>query len=128
MRLAFLVAKALLEGDFASYFAGVPSAAQDPEPIVVREGAFSREALMDGEERGRVDVRVLVVRDEEAAAERDADACERWLRSFGWEAASRDGRWRVCGMDTTAPAMGARDGSGRYVCSFEVRLTVVRSL
>ena len=32
MQLSFLIAKALLEGDFAS----VPSAAVEPEPIVLR--------------------------------------------------------------------------------------------
>lgn len=32
MQPSFLIAKALLEGDFAS----VPSAADDPEPIVLR--------------------------------------------------------------------------------------------
>lgn len=38
MQLSFLVAKALLEGDFASYFASLPSADVEPEPIVLREG------------------------------------------------------------------------------------------
>jgi hypothetical protein len=51
LQLSFLIAKALLEGDFASYFASVPSAADDPEPIVVREV--------------------------EATADADAQACER---------------------------------------------------
>lgn len=77
MQLSFLIAKSLLDGDFASYFASVPSAADDPEPIVVREGSFEREARMEDEERGTVTVAVLVVRDVEATAEADAQACER---------------------------------------------------
>ena len=102
MQLSFLIAKALLEGDFASYFASVPSAADDPEPIVVREV--------------------------EATAEADAQACERWIRTYGWEPVAENGSWRICGLDTTAPAFKERDGSGRFVYEFDVRLTVVRSL
>ena len=102
MQLSFLIAKALLEGDFASYFASVPSAADDPEPIVVREV--------------------------EAQAEADAQACERWIRTYGWEPVAENGSWRICGLDTTAPAFKERDGSGRFVYEFDVRLTVVRSL
>ena len=102
MQLSFLIAKALLEGDFASYFASVPSAADDPEPIVVR--------------------------DVEAQAESDAQACERWIRAYGWEPVAENGSWRICGLDTTAPAFKERDGSGRFVYEFDVRLTVVRSI
>lgn len=128
MQLSFLIAKALLEGDFASYFASVPSAADDPEPIVVHEGRFEREARMEHEERGTVTVAVLVVREVEAQAESDAQACERWIRAYGWEPVAENGSWRICGLDTTAPAFKERDGSGRFVYEFDVRLTVVRSL
>ena len=127
MQLSFLVAKALLEGDFASYFASSPSAA-DPEPIVLRQGKFEREAVLPDGERGRVAVTVLVVREVEADAESDADACERWLRRFGWERHAENGRWRIAGLDTTAPCFVERDGSGRFVWGFDVVLTVVRSL
>lgn len=112
MQLSFLIAKALLEGDFASYFASVPSALDDPEPIVLRQGAFEREARMENEERGTVAVTVLVVREVEATADADAQACERWLRSYGWEPYAENGSWRICGLDTTAPAFKERDGSG----------------
>ncbi len=128
MRLAFLVAKALLEGDFASYFARIPSAAVDPEPIVLREGAFERDVRMPDEERGTVTVTVLVVREVEAEAERVAEEAERWVRSYGWEPVAENGSWRIRGLDTTAPAFKERDGSGRFVWSFDVVLTVVRSL
>lgn len=128
MQLSFLVAKALLEGDFASYFANVPSAAVEPEPIVLRQGTFEREARMEHEERGHVVVTVLVVREVEADAEADADECERWIRKFGWERHAENGRWRVVGLDTTAPAFKERDGSGRFVWAFDVVLTVVRSV
>ena len=128
MRLAFLVANALLDGHFASYFARIPSAADDPEPIVLREGGFERTARMEGEERGTVTVTVLVVREVEADAESVADAAERWLRAWGWERHADNGTWRICGLDTTAPVFRERDGSGRFVYEFDVTLTVVRSL
>ena len=128
MQLSFLVAKALLEGDFASYFASIPSADVEPEPIVVREGRFERVSRTDGEERGTVAVAVLVVREVAATAEADAQACERWIRSYGWEPVAENGSWRIVGMDTTAPAFREVDGSGRFVWQFDVILTVVRSL
>lgn len=60
MQLSFLVAKALLEGGFASYFASLPSADVEPEPIVLREGKFERASRMEAEERGTVTVAVMV--------------------------------------------------------------------
>lgn len=128
MQLSFLVAKALLEGDFASYFASVPSADSESEPVVVREGRFERTARMEDEERGTVAVSVMVVREVEAVAEADAMACERWIRRYGWEPVAENGSWRIVGFDTTAPAFKERDGSGRYVWAFDVLLTVVRSI
>ena len=128
MQLAFLVAKALLEGDFASYFARIPSAAEEPEPIVLREGTFERTARLADEERGTVTVTVLVVREVEAEAEDVAERAERWVRGYGWEPVAENGTWRIRGLDTTAPAFKERDGSGRFVYEFDVTLTVVRSL
>lgn len=121
-----MVAKALLEGDFSSYFSKVPSAAECAEPIVLREGKFEREARGDDSERGHVAVTVLVAREAEATVEGDAEACERWLRSFGWERHSENGSWHIVGLDTTAPAFRERDRSGRFVWAFDVVLTVVR--
>lgn len=128
MQLSFLIAKALLDGDFASYFASVPSSLDDSEPIVLRQGNFEREARFEDSERGTVAVTVLVVREVEAVAEADAQACERWLRSYGWEASAENGSWRIAGLDTTAPRFIERDGSGRFVWGFDVTLTVVRYL
>lgn len=128
MQLSFLVANALLEGDFASYFAKVPSAAECAEPIVLRQGGFERTSRTDGEERGAVTVAVMVVREVEVQAEADSQACEAWLRSFGWERHAENGRWRIAGLDTTAPAFKERDGSGRFVWAFDVTCTVVRSI
>lgn len=128
MQLSFLVAKALLEGHFASYFARIPSAADDPEPIVLREGTFERTARMDDTERGTVAVTVLVVREVESEVEDVAERAERWVRSYGWEPVSENGTWRICGLDTTAPHFKERDDSGRFVYTFDVILTVVRSL
>lgn len=128
MQLSFLIAKALLEGDFASHFASIPSAADDPEPIVLRQGKFEREArLPDGTERSTVAVSVLVVREVEADAEADANACERWIRRYGWEPVAENGSWRICGLDTEAPHFMERDGSGRFAWGFDVICTVVRS-
>lgn len=122
------MAKALLEGDFASYFASLPSADVEPEPIVLREGKFERTARLEAEERGTVTVVVMVVREVAATAEDDTQACERWVRSYGWEPVSENGSWRIVGLDTTAPAFKERDGSGRFAWAFDVILTVVRSL
>lgn len=63
-----------------------------------------------------------------AEAKSDANACERWIRSFGWERYSENEGWRIIGLDTAAPAFRERDGSGRFVWAFDVTLTVVRSL
>lgn len=128
MQLSFLVAKALLEGDFASYFASIPSADVEPEPIVLREGRFERVSRMEHEERGTVAVSVLVVREVAATAEADAMACEKWIRQYGWEPVAENGSWRIAGLDTTAPAFKEVDGSGRHVWAFDVVLTVVRSI
>lgn len=128
MQLSFLVAKALLEGDFASYFANIPSADVEPEPIVLREGKFERVSRMEHEERGTMTVSVLVVREVAAQAEADATACEKWIRTYGWEPVAENGSWRIVGLDTTAPAFKETDGSGRHVWAFDVLLTVVRSL
>lgn len=70
----------------------------------------------------------MVVREVAATAEDDAQACERWVRSYGWEPVSENGSWRIVGLDTTAPAFKERDGSGRFAWAFDVILTVVRSL
>mgnify|MGYP001675215698 CR=1 FL=1 len=97
MQLAFLIAKALLEGDFASYFARIPSAVEDPESVVLRQGRFERVSRMEHEERGTVTMAVLVVceveAEAEAEAEADANACERWIRSYGWEPVAENGAW-----------------------------------
>lgn len=128
MQLSFLVAKALLEGDFASYFASLPSADVEPEPIVLREGKFERVSRMEHEERGTVAVAVLVVREVAATAEADAIACEKWIRAYGWEPVAENGSWRIVGLDTTAPSFKEIDGSGRFVWAFDVLLTVVRGI
>ncbi|WP_449316072.1 hypothetical protein [Rubneribacter sp.] len=128
MQLSFLVAKALLEGDFASYFASLPSADDEPEPIVLREGKFERVSRMEHEERGTVAVAVLVVREVAATAEADAIACEKWIRAYGWEPVAENGSCRIVGLDTTAPSFKEIDGSGRFVWAFDVLLTVVRGI
>ena len=68
--VAGAVASMLCALGFASVFCAPPSAGFCAEPIVVSQGPFAREArLADGGERGRVDVDVLVCREEAGAAE-----------------------------------------------------------
>ncbi len=127
MRIGFLVASALVRGDFSAYFSKVPSALECPEPIVVAEGAFKREGRVEGEERGIVPVTVYVVREVSADAEAVAIACEQWLRGYSWEPDSEAWPWRIAGIDTSAPFLKERDSSGRFVWQFDVEVTAVRS-
>ena len=103
MRLAFLVAKALLDGDFSCDFSWIPSAAVEPECIVLREGAFEREARMAAEERGRSTVTVLVVREEAPTAMDVAERAERWLREYGWEPVLRTAPGACAGWTPRRP-------------------------
>ena len=127
MRVGFLVASALMRGDFSAYFSKVPSSLECPEPIVVVEGTFQREGRIEGEERGIVPVTVYVVREVSADAEAVAIACEQWLRGFSWEPDSEAWPWRIAGIDTSAPFLKERDSSGRFVWQFDVEVTAVRS-
>lgn len=118
-----------MDGDFASYFASVPSAADDPEPIVLRQGKFERAALLpDGGERGTCTVEALVVREVSADAEAVADACARWVRGWGWERHSEAWPWCIVGVNAGAPFLCERDSSGRYVWQFDIEVTAVRGL
>ncbi len=106
----------------------LPSALDCAEPIVVVEGAFSRDARMAEEERGTVVVTVMVVREAMADAEDVAVAAELAVRRADWEPYADAGAYRIVGIDTTAPAFKERDSSGRHVWAFDVKCTVVRSL
>ena len=128
VQISSLVSKALLSGDFSNYFSKLPSALDCEQPIVVCEGAYQRESRIDGEERGRVPVTVMVVRDVVAEAEGVAAACERWLRNCDWERDAEAGGWRIVGIDTEAPRFKERDSSGRYVWEFTANVTAVRSV
>ena len=128
VHVANLVSKCLVDGDFSNYFSKVPSAVEYPEPIVLVEGAFTRESRIESEERGVVPIDVYVVREVAADAEAVAIACEQWVRAYGWERHSECWPWRVVGVDTFAPAFDVRDSSGRYVWKFTVTVTVVRQV
>jgi len=129
MSCADTIAKMLVDAHFSCYFSKVlPSALDCAEPIVVVEGAFSRDARMAEEERGTVPVTVMVVREVLADAEAIAGACERTVREGSWEPYAESWPWRIVGIDTSAPAFKERDSSGRFVWSFEVACTVVRAL
>ena len=129
MSCADSIAKLLANAHFSCYFSKVsPSSLDCAEPIVVLDGAFERDARMADEERGTVAVTVLVVREVAANAEDVATAAERAVRRADWEPYADAGAYRVAGIDTTAPAFKERDSSGRFVWSFEVVCTVVRSL
>ena len=129
MSCADSVRKLLVDGHFTSCFTKVlPSALDCGEPIVVTEGAFSRESRLAEEERGSVTVTVLVVREVMADAESIAVAAELAVRRADWEPYADAGGYRIVGIDTTAPAFKERDSSGRHVWAFDVVCTVVRSL
>ena len=129
MSCAESIAKLLADAHFSCYFSkGSPSALDCPEPIVVLEGEFERDARMAEEERGAVPVMVLVVREVAADAEGVASAAERAVRRADWEPYADAGTYRIVGVDTTAPVFKERDSSGRFVWSFEVACTVVRAL
>ena len=129
MSCADSIAEMLADAHFSCYFSKVPPSALDcAEPIVVLEGAFSRDSRMAEEERGTVTVTVLVVREVSSDAEDVAIAAERAVRRADWEPYADAGDCRIVGMDTMAPAFRERDSSGRYLWSFEVACTVVRAL
>ncbi len=129
MSCADSIAKLLVDAHFTSCFTKVLSSALDcVEPIVVVEGAFSRESRMAEEERGAVAVTVMVVREVAADAESVAVAAELAVRRADWEPYADAGSCRIAGIDTTAPNFKQRDSSGRYVWAFDVMCTVVRSL
>lgn len=112
--VAGAVASMLYALGFAGVFCAPPSAALCAEPIVVAQGAFSREArLADGSERGRVDVGVLVCREEAAAAEAVCLAAERALRGAAWPI-DVDGV-RIASADSDGAGPRGRDGSGRWL-------------
>lgn len=123
------IAEMLADANFSSYFSKVPPSALDcAEPIVILEGAFSRDSRMAEEERGTIPVTVLVVREVSSDAEDVATAAERAVRRADWEPYADAGDCRIVGMDTMASAFRERDSSGRFVWSFEVACTVVRAL
>ena len=127
-RVANLVKEALVRGDFTDCFTKPVSALSCAEPIVLAEGAFSRTSRIDGEERGNVPVRVMVVREDADEAEGIAVACEQLLRGCDWERRAEASPYRVVGLDSTAPRFKERDSSGRFVWEFTVDLTVARSV
>lgn len=129
MTVANLIKDMLISGDFSGCFSTfAPSAADEPEPVVLVEGPFARESRIDGEERGTVPVSVLVVRETAAEAKGLAAALESFVRGSDWEPFCESGPWRVAGVDTTAPAFRERDSSGRFVWEFTVEVTAVREI
>ena len=125
---ANFVASLLARAKFTNLFTFSCPALECPEPIVVTAGGFARDVRMTEEERGAVTVAVRVVRNVEADARSVAEACERALRGAPWDPGADSGQYRVCGMDTTAPASELRDSSGRFVYKFDVVLTVAREI
>lgn len=128
MNVAGQIKNLLVSCGFSEVFSFSPSARDCAEPIVVTQGAFSRDARMAEEERGTMLVTVMVVREVSAEAEDAATAAERAVRRADWEPYADAGAYRIVGIDATAPAIRERDSSGRFVWSFEVACTVVRAL
>ena len=129
MSCADAIASLLADAHFTSYFTKVcPSVLDCAEPIVVTEDAFVRESRQAEEERGTVTVTVMVVREGAADAEAVATAAELAVRRADWGPYADAGAYRIVGIDIAAPVFKERDSSGRFVWSFEVTCTVVRSL
>ena len=129
MLVAELIASALVDAEFPNVFPkSSPSALDFPEAIVLLQGPFGREGRFDGEERGTVPVRVLVVRELPAEAESVAIDVERCIRHADWELHRDAGPWRVAGIDTAAPHFKERDSSGRYVWEIDIDVTAVRAI
>ena len=129
MQLSFLVAKALLESDFASYFASLPSADVEPGPIVLREGKFERTSRVEAEERGTVTVAVMVVREVAATAEADALALREVDPPLRLGAGGGERETGASQVLTPRRRRSRRStGPGASSGAFDVVLTVVRSL
>lgn len=129
MSCADSIANLVADAHFSCYFSkACPSALDCAESIVAVEGTFERGSRLAEEERGSVVVTVLVVREVMADAESVAAAAELAVRRADWEQYADAGGYRIVGVDTSAPAFRERDSSGRYVWSFDVACTVVRSL
>ena len=129
MNGADMIASALVDPEFPNVFPKVsPGYFHCEEPIVLLQGGFERESRIEGEERGRVQVSVFVVRELPAEAEEVAIAAEKCIRGASWEHFGESGPCRIVGLDTTAPELSERDSSGRYVWQFEVIVTVVREI
>ena len=126
--LAISITNLLLVCGFPNVFPINPSALDCGQPIVVAQGAFSRDVRMEEEERGSVPVTVLIVREVSGDAEDVATAAERAIRRADWEPYADAGAYKIVGLDTTAPVFKERDSSGRFVWSFEVVCTVARAL
>ena len=118
---ANFVKSLLVRAKFTNLFTFSYSALEYPEPIVVTSGGFVRDVRTIEEERGAVTVCVRVVRNVEMDARSVAEACERALRGSPWDPGMDSGQYRVCGLDTTAPAFEMRDSS-------DVILTVAREI
>ena len=104
-----------------------PSAHLCAEPIVVACGAWARDSRQaDGSERGVRHVEVLACREDPRAAEAVACALERSVRTASWAGLGTGWHMRVVAADTEAPTPRGRDGSGRWVWGFTVRLTIAR--
>ena len=128
MNVAEQIKNLIVSCGFSEVFSFSPSARNCAEPIVVTQGAFSRDERIAEEERGVMPVTVMVVREVTTEAADVATATERAVRRANWEPYADAGAYRIVGIDTTAPAFKERDSSGRFVWSFEVVCTVVRAL
>ncbi len=121
------VARALNRLGYWNVFTFVPSVRDCPEPIVVRQHEWERQARFDdGTERGTERVRVYVCMDCELDAESTAIAVARDLYSYDWAKVVAGEGVRIASVDAGAPSDLGRDGSGRWVRAVDVLCTVVR--
>lgn len=127
---AGILATMLLAVGFEGVYIYPPSALYAPEPIVIRLGAWEREArLADGEgERGLVRLDVSVVRECWAVAEAVAHKVERTIRKGRWEGRGDGWHVRMAGIDTGLPQCKGQDRSGRWIWGFSVWMTIARDV
>lgn len=123
--VAGIVAGAIRSLGHSNVWETPPAAWLCPDPVLVTAGDWERESLqLDGSERGRRGVRVLVCCEDPRDARATARSIADGLRGVAWETLRGDGV-RVVAADVGRPGPVGRDGSGRWLWDLGVTVTAV---